>query len=218
MKNLQSVSILFLLGILSLNGFGQDDGIIEVMGETKVKVLPDSLIVELFFEENGRTCGPNTNFETVGEQAAFFFNELKNADVEYKANYKELDRLEDYINGYQKLVYSFIVKDEEMAKKIYDIGVYSFAEKVNFFYKYPPYDEVDDMDVAIRALEDAQMKAEELMKKFGKSSIELIYIDDYTSGSLGIRPYFSVDKAAINYNNKRAITMTYYLKVKYRLL
>lgn len=207
-----------LLLFLSL-GVSAQEITVEVMGKSTVKLSPRHIIVELTFEENGRSCGPNTNFESIGEQVAFFFDELNKAGLNSKYTFKEVDEIQYYSNQYKRSIYAFMVNDDDVAKQIYDIGKFSFAERINFYIEYPNFSVADDLKAANDALENAKEKANILMKALGKKNVELIAIDDNTSRIKGGIYYDSMNwnKRQLNANQERFRSMGYLLKVKFKI-
>ena len=218
MKKINLITSIFLSAFISLNCYAQNETIVNILGISTYNLLPESIIVELIFEENGRSCGPNTNFETLGEQVAFFFEEYKNAGLGPKSKYEEIERIKDYAKVYKMATYSFMVKDEKTAKEIYELGRYSFAEKIIFYYKYPVGDHLTDIEGTQRALENAGSKVSVLMKAINKKSVELISTnDDVQKGSWNYSKMDKEGKVKIGKYTQKEIIKQYRVQATYRI-
>ena len=219
MKNLKLIIAFIYLPLTGINIYSQDQIIIDIIGESTSITLPENIIIEISFEENGRTCGPNTDFETVGEQVAFFFNEFNNQNFGSKVKFEETIALKDYANMFKKTTYSFTVKDEKTAFEIFELARYSFAEKFAFYYQYPISDNKAEIDAAHQAFENAQSQAMSIKNALNKKSVELISIDD----QLGWKQLFYVSKDSKGRikskgSSRKELKKTYQLRLTYRLM
>ncbi len=183
-KNLFLFVIIFCLNI---GVQAQADNMITVTGRYDWKDMPVSHTMEFSFVENGVTCGPNAQFETLEEQYNFFIYEIiNNTDVSDRIVL--VDKMEDYFTKNSKRTYSFEYNSEEEMRAMYKWAKEGFAENFTYFSHFPEYDLEEQDNWAVKAFEEAKRKALNVARLRGYNDVELISINDNTGAVLGMTP------------------------------
>lgn len=194
----------------------QVDSIIEVSGIYYYS--PKIVSKKLFFTfvENGTTCGPNAQFESLDEQYSYFLYDLVDDD-DIRSRIKHVDRFKNHFSSQPKRTYSFEYNDIEEVKKVYYWSIEGFAEN-HQFYSIVEEDELADQDsYAIEALEDATKNARRIAELRGFENVELLSIDDNTGTLIGIRADYRENKLVTNFLAQKAKERAYKIKASYRL-
>lgn len=172
----------FTFSLLVLSGqavFGQEKGImVEVIGNYQHFLIPTKTTLEFSFEENGRTCGPNTQFETIDEQIAYFYYDLLK-DEHIISQIKEEDILTNALKQYPTKTLSFETSDTTLFKLVYEKAKYAFATNFQFFNHYVPSQLANEVDGVGFALQDAMKKIDIIAKSKRLETIELVSIEAY---------------------------------------
>lgn len=214
-KYILAVQLVFILVSV---GTTQDSLIVDIRGVHSWLNEPISKSMEFSFVENGVTCGPNAEFESIDDQYYYFIYELLK-DEELVKNIKEMDYASNYYSTQPKKTYSYTYKSEEDMKLIYKLAEKAFAEDFKFYDHYKENDWTDEYDIAVAALINAQESAEALAKAQGYTTVEIVSIDDNTSARIGLRPRSSYrsTKMGAQYNTEGGLPKTYLLDVKFKL-
>jgi len=170
------IKITILILISSTIALGQKSEEIKVKGIYEWFEEPEKKTIEFSFSENGKTCGPNTDFETIGEQFAYLkFDLLK--DNEMAKKIEEVSDLSDLKSPYPKQRYSYEYNTIEEAKVLHDMADEAFAEKLKLYHHYKVESREEMLEAEYLAIQNAVERAEELAKKLGYKSVDLISIN-----------------------------------------
>lgn len=181
---------------------GQVDSVIEVRGTYyySPKIVSNKLFFT--FVENGVSCGPNAQFESLDEQYSYFLYDLVDDD-DIRSRIKQVDKLQNHFSSQPKRTYSFEYNDIEELKKVYYWSIEGFAEN-HRFYSIREEDELADQDsYAIEALKDATAEAKRIAELRGFENVELLSIDDNTGTQIGIRTDFRDNKLPTNFSEQK---------------
>ncbi|MEM9918702.1 MAG: SIMPL domain-containing protein [Bacteroidota bacterium] len=155
---------------------GQKSEEIVITGTYEWFELPVKKTLEFSFSENGKTCGPNAEFETIGEQFAYLkFELLKNNEMAKKI--EETFNIYQLQSSYPMQSYSYEYDSIEEAKLLYDMAKEAFAEKLKLYHHYKE-DKENLMEAKHQALKDAIQRAEHIANTLGYTKVELVSIDE----------------------------------------
>jgi len=200
----------------ALDGQIIDSSIVRVTGVYNYEEQPIKMTMEFSLEENGTSCGPNSQFSSIDEQYSYLLDSLR-YDSKITSRIKEIDRLANYSNSNPKRTYSFETENMEECKILRKHAEYAFARNFEYFHHYES-SKLEDQDlIAIKALEDAEIKIKEIVKNTNTNSYKLIAIDDNTDSgySRGLRMKYEDNKVRVKDTWSRQ--KSYYLHVYYKL-
>lgn len=212
--------ILLLLGGNMTTAAAQKDSILTVLGMYTYIVEPVSEFMQFSFVENGVTCGPNAQFETIEEQYNFFVYEIiGNAEISKRITL--VDKVENYFMTQPQRTYAFAYDSEDEMKQMYNWAKEGFAENFEYYKEYAKEELADQDKAAIEALKDAEKRAGQISKLLGYTEVELLSIDDNTAGLfsiLGLRAARnSENKVKSSYRKASDRDKNYYLRVTFKL-
>ncbi len=207
----------FLISIFLQNILiAQEEPVITIMGKSQLMIMPIAHSIEFSFVENGVTCGPNAQFESIDEQYSYFIYEIiKNDDV--AARVKLVDKIDNYYARQPTKTYSFEYTNMEEAKLMYKWAKEGFAEKIKYFSTYPKKRFEEEDQLAIEAYKNSRIEALSIAKLRGYSDVELVSIDDNTSGFTGLRRKYEVNVYPTKFDKNEGRPQAYNLRVKYML-
>ncbi len=219
MNYLTKLILTTLLGLSTITLCGQviDSTIVLVTGVYNYEVQPTKLTMEFSLEENGRSCGPNSQFSSIDDQYYYLLDSIKN-NSKLTEKITELDLLKNYSSQNPRRTYSFESDNLEDYKTLRKHAEYAFADGFQYFRHYEEPKLEDQDKVAIKALEDAEEKVKEIVKNTKAKSYKLIAIDDSTDGgySRGLRRKSEPTKVSASYD-RMATSKSYYLYVYYKI-
>jgi len=213
------IKTLFLVMVaIPISLLGQESQTIKVNGIYEWVDSPVKKTMEFDFAENGVTCGPNTEFETVEEQFSYFkFELLKDEQIANRIT--EVIRLKNYLRQ-KRITYSFPYNSEEEAKVFYKKASEAFAENFLFYEYYNSLDLDKIKEFAGFAIDDAFIKAKALAKSNGYNNVELLSIDEGKNfqAIIGQKNKSSYTKTLIkNELNKKVGTRRYRVSATFRM-
>ena len=211
------LSVFLGLGAISLYGQVIDSTIVMVTGVYNYEVEPTKLTMEFSLEENGRSCGPNSQFSSIDDQYYYLLDSIKN-NPKLTQKITELDLIKNYSSQNPRRTYSFESDNLEDYKTLRKHAEYAFADGFQYFKHYEESKLEDQDAVAIKALEDAEEKIKEIVKSTKAKSYKLIAIDDNTDGgySRGLKRKSGTTKLSANYD-RIGNSKAYYLYVYYKI-
>lgn len=193
-----------------------DSTMVLVRGIYKYEVRPYKMTMEFSLEENGVSCGPNSQFESINDQFAYLLDSLQNHKG-ITSRIKEVDDMSNFSNRNPKRTYSFESDDIEEFKILKKHAEYAFANNFSYFYHYDAPKLEDQDEFAIGAFNDAEVQIKAILKNAKGSSYKLIAIDDLTSSVLGLRSNFFLEKVGIKNGESGEVTKSYALNVYYSI-
>lgn len=189
---------LFLLSVASSFCFAQvsDSTHVLIQGIYHHEVKPFKMTMEFSLEENGVSCGPNSQFESIDDQYAYLIDSLQNyASITQRI--VEEDNLRNLSHRNPKRTYSFESTDINEFKILKKHAEYAFASGFEYFYHYKRPELKDQDQHAVKAFEDAENQVKQLVKNTDATGYKLIAIDDFTNSILGLRGDFFTSKTKI---------------------
>ncbi len=214
MGNLTFLFTFLVITTASISAVSQDTISIQVEGKVSYEIPHEAIYLEINFSENGVSCGPNTQFETVYDQVDNFYSQVKNIGL--TTSFEEVNVFKNSISGKNKVTLKTKFTDIESAKKIQEAAAFAFADKVNYFYLYPEKKFEDEDEKAILALRDAKSKALKIKSVLNKEHIKLISIDDEITPTMRPSQYFPPAYRQVHHSIK-ANKRSYRLLVNYIL-
>jgi len=178
MNYLIKTTIFLLLSILLPSSFlFCQDSLVIVTGSHEWYEKPTKTILEFDFVENGTTCGPNAQFETIEEQFAYLkYDLLKNNQM--AQNIEETLSMKNFQSRNPKKTFSFEYRSREEAKLLMEKSKEAFAENYIFygFFEKKKFEFYNQM--AASALENAFEKAIKIAKQKGFNEVSLVSVED----------------------------------------
>lgn len=158
---------------------------IELTGNFELIELPVKRTIEFHLVENGRTCGPNTQFETIDEQLAYLKFELLQNDL-MRSKIMEINHLNVLSSQYPRRIFSYQFDSIPEAKLFYEKAQEAFAESIDFwnYYSSPSID--DESKYLENCVKDAKQKAEVIANIEGYKNADIISIQDLSKNWKGI--------------------------------
>ena len=212
--------ILVFIIASSAGSYCQKSTIVKILGRASVNASPIVNRVEITFSENGVTCGPNTNYETVHDQFEHFKSKLSELGL-YGVEFVEEKKPQNIFQQNKTITYSAVLENSEKASIYYEAAGFAFADRVDFYGIYPEAEIEDNHTAALMALKDAKKRVEVIKKILGKKESKLLSIDDattYFGGPIyGINLYHESRKFPIEIGSKTKISYRYFLYVTYEL-
>lgn len=185
-----------------------------IQGIYQYDVKPYKMTMEFSLEENGVSCGPNSQFESIDDQYAYLMDSLQNYKTITQRIVEE-DNLRNLSNRNPKRTYSFESTDINEFKILKKHAEYAFASGFEYFYHYKRPKLEDQDEHATKALEDAENQVKILVKNTDATSYKIVAIDDFTSSVLGLRSDYFTSKYKLNESN--FLTKSYALNVHYAI-
>jgi len=217
MNYLTRIPLLFLFILVVGNINAQKDSIISILGTYEYEVSPDYKTIEFSFVENGVTCGPNTEFETVDEQYSHFLYEIIN-DRSVTDRIKELEKTSDLFGNKVQKSYSFRYESEKELRQMYEWAKEGFAENFHYYshYEEPSLESQDEL--AINAYNIALKRAKIRAKILGYKKVEPVAVNDYTSKvGVGLKKSWFADRRNTSFDKPDVKKAGYSLRVNFRL-
>jgi hypothetical protein len=180
MKKLITILLLIATGYL----YSQDTTTVKIMGHYSGAKNPLGCSMLITFEENMDKCDPVYGYETLEEIIYKFEIFLKEKNVLFDG-FESVDTLDIYKGDKRKAKFEYkfaINKDVKELYKIYWASKSAFAKDVDFYVQYAPKEFSDEDISAIGALHNALEKVKVYAKELGKENIEIVNIDDLTTG------------------------------------
>lgn len=194
----------------------QNGPVITIMGKYEFSEEPILHTMEFSFVENGITCGPNAQFESIDEQYSYFIYDIIKNDA-IAARIKLVDKIENYFTRQPIRTYSFAYNTMEEVKMMYKWAKEGFAEKFKYFTTYKLSSLEDQDKHAIGAYEIAREEALSIAKLRGYNDVKLISIDDNTGASAGLNKKYSTSVLPTKFDKSNRRAQGYNLRVKFML-
>lgn len=189
---------------------------LNVTGFSLFQIQPEKMVVKMIFEENERTCGPNSDFESIEEQIGYLESAMLKHGFDLKLLYED-QKITELSSEYRRNTLKYPVLNKKQALKLFAIAKDAFAHDVKFINIYPPHSFDHEYNAALEALKSARKKAEKICQELGKENLELVYIDDITS--LGTRNGYRIllydEENEISSYSLQDRKRTYTIKARY---
>jgi len=179
---MQKLSIFFFL-LFSISLFGQKTTL-SIMGKTNYVEYSDAYTLKLKFEEDPSKCDPVVGFVSIEDQIKHFTESLVAANLALQ--FKEDDGL--VISEFPAKKYSLVLRERDEMEEAIRLAKEQRVEVTTVKFLSPKHDFKDQDARAIKALQDARLKADIYAAHIGKKVTRILYIDDETS-TVGLNPH-----------------------------
>lgn len=158
--------------ICSMHLCAQDTILLQLNGNYSFNQEFEKIIMHITFEANNTTCGPNSNFEDIHQQYAYFLDHLEEYDLNADS-FHEINSIDKFTSNRSRITLKYTANDKEESRQVNALAKEAFAQQVDFYLQFTPLSIEDEKIGVARAHEALNIRINSLMNIYDAKHFEI---------------------------------------------